>query len=358
MSQRIYWVPHTVCFFGCEHCHNDSVMEGIRADRAVIDRVIDHLPDHGSRYELEEILIGGGESLMRNQQMEHLITRLRSRYPRGPQATIKERQEAGHVVLGLQTMGLPLADASGNPVERHIRYWLDLGIDYFHVASNDVFHERQRPEYPWENLRSNLRDYSEETGVEIWIYGKAPVRLVPSGRVLDNLEVLAREEAAGLLTAPGYCATAWEAGANFLSGQEKPYPDCSEVVIDPYGWVHPCCWHELAPGLFNLAETHFDAGMELARTSPACQAIDAGDMIRLSEIAGIPDELSHQVRETVGDCGICRLCSVKLSADPEHAWMKPAALSARENRFYAHHLGDDVMRRIFPATDIMPVSDL
>jgi hypothetical protein len=77
MAQRIYWVPHTVCFFGCEHCRNDSVMEGIRADRAVIDGVVANLPAPGSRYALEEILIGGGESLMRNQQMEYLIVQMK-----------------------------------------------------------------------------------------------------------------------------------------------------------------------------------------------------------------------------------------------------------------------------------------
>jgi len=347
VAQRIYWVPHTVCFFGCEHCHNDSVMEGIRADRDVIDGVISHLPECGTRYGLEEVLIGGGESLMRNQQMEYLITRLRARFPRGSQATIKQRQDAGYVVLGLQTMGFPLADAKGVPVERNIRYWLDLGIDYFHIASNDVFHEQQRPEYPWDALRQNLHDYSEETGVEIWIYGKAPARLVPSGRVLDNLATLAQRQGASLLTAPGYCATAWEGGANFLSGQERPYPECSEVVIDPHGWVHPCCWHELAPGLFNLTTTAFEDGMEAALTVPFCQAIDEGDMLKLSQIAGIPADLARHVRDTVGDCGACRLCSVKLAGDPNNSWLKPAVLSDKERRFYTEHLGEGVMKQFF-----------
>ena len=31
MAQRIYWAPHTVCFLGCEHCHNDSIMAGVRS---------------------------------------------------------------------------------------------------------------------------------------------------------------------------------------------------------------------------------------------------------------------------------------------------------------------------------------
>jgi hypothetical protein len=333
-------------------------MEGIRADRAVIDGVIDNLPEQHTHYELEEVLIGGGESLMRNQQMEYLIAQLRAKYPQGPQATIKERQQAGHVVLGLQTMGFPLCDAKGNPIDRNIRYWLNLGIDYFHIASNDVFHERQRPDYPWETMRNNLRDYSEETGVEIWIYGKAAVRLVPSGRVLDNLTTLSKEEDAGLLTTPGYCASAWEAGANFLSGQEKPYPDCSEVVIDPHGWVHPCCWHELAPGLFNLAKTKFAHGMEFARKVPFCKAIDEGDMIKLSEIAGISSALAHQVRDAVGDCGACRLCSVKLATNPQYNWMKPTMLTEREYRFYNHHLGEAAMQQLFAADNLIPVSSL
>ena len=94
-------------------------MAGIRADKAVIDGVISNMPEHSLRYALEEVLIGGGESLMHNQQMEYLITQLRAKYPRGPQATIKERQQAGYVVLGLQTMGFPLCDAQGNPVDRN-----------------------------------------------------------------------------------------------------------------------------------------------------------------------------------------------------------------------------------------------
>jgi hypothetical protein len=130
------------------------------------------------------------------------------------------------------------------------------------------------------------------------------------------------------------------------------------VVIDPHGWVHPCCWHELAPGLFNLAQTHFADGMERARKVPFCQAIDEGDMIKLSEIAGISTELAHQVRDTVGDCGACRLCSVKLAADPQHNWMKPTTLTERETRFYNHHLGEPVMRELFAADQMIPISAL
>jgi len=73
MAQRIYWVPHTICFFGCAHCHNDSVLDGIKASRSIIDGVIAHMPPPDSRYRLEEVLVGGGEALMRNQQGE--ITR-------------------------------------------------------------------------------------------------------------------------------------------------------------------------------------------------------------------------------------------------------------------------------------------
>jgi hypothetical protein len=262
------------------------------------------------------------------------------------------------VVLGLQTMGFPLADAKGVPVDRNIRYWLDLGIDYFHIASNDVFHERRREDYPWETLRQNLRDYSEETGVEIWIYGKAAVRLVPSGRVLDNLDVLQAQVGASLLTTEGYCASAWEGGANFISGQGRAYPDCSEVVIDPHGWVHPCCWHELAPGLFDLSKTRFDEGMDRAAKVSFCHAIDSGDMIAYAELSGVTTELAHQIRDAVGDCGACRLCSVKLAADPANAWLKSTALSAREQRFYRAHLGDGVMTQLFGAGDVIPVSAL
>ena len=70
-------------------------------------------------------------------------------------------------------------------------------------------------------------------------------------------------------------------------------------MIDLHGWVHPCCWHELAPGLFNLSQTKFADGMERARKVPFCQAIDEGDMIKLSEIAGISTALAHEVRDVL-----------------------------------------------------------
>jgi hypothetical protein len=351
MAQRIYWVPHTVCFFGCEHCHNDSVMEGIRADRTLIDRIIANLPGPDSPYRLEEVLVGGGEALMRNQQMEYLVRAFRARFPRGPQATLEERREAGYVTLALQTMGFPLADAHARPLPRTINYWLDLGVDHFHIASNDIFHERQRPDYDWEALRRNLREYGAAHGIHFLIYGKAPARLVPSGRVLDTLETL-ETLGASLLTEPGYCATAWEAAANFLSGTHKQHPECSEVVIDPHGWVHPCCWHELAPGLFNLAETPFAEGMAYARTIPFCQALDAGDMIGLAQLAGVDPLLAHQVRDRVGDCGACRLCSVRLAHQPQNRWLQPTSLSPRETRFYQKRLGTDLLNAFLGQTQL------
>jgi hypothetical protein len=346
MAQRIYWVPHTICFFGCEHCHNDSVMAGLRADRALIERIVANLPGPDSPYRLEEVLVGGGEALMRGQQMEFLVKTLRARFPQGPQATVAERRAAGYVTIGLQTMGFPLADAHARPVARNIQYWLDLGVDHFHIASNDIFHERQRPDYDWEGLRRNLREYGAQHGVEFLIYGKAPMRLVPSGRVLDHLDELAAE-GASLLTDEGYCAHAWEAGANFLSGAEQAYPECAEVVIDPHGWVHPCCWHELAPGLFNLGEVAFAEGIDRLRNVPFCQAIDAGDMIEFSVLSGLDPNLVRRVRDQVGDCGVCRLASVKLTQQPEHAWLKPTQLSEREIHFYDRYLGADTLDAIF-----------
>jgi hypothetical protein len=347
MAQRFYWVPHTVCFFGCAHCHNDSVLRGIRANRTVIDGVIANLPTPESAIQLTEVLVGGGEALMRGQEMEYLIRRFRERFPRGPQATAAERRKAGYVTLALQTMGHPLADSQGNPVAKNINYWLDLGVDLFHLASNDMFHERQRPDYPWEQFRENLRVYGQQHGIDFDIYGKSPARLVPSGRVLDQLDTL-EQEGASLLTDEGYCATAWEAGADFLSGQRKPYPDCSEVVIDPHGWVHPCCWHELAPGLFNLSTTPFEKGMQRMRGMAICQAIDSGDMIGFAELANIPAALAQSVRNQVGDCGLCRLAAVKLTQQPEHAWLKPTSLSAREIRFYEARLSPAAAAEILP----------
>lgn len=347
MTQRIYWVPHTVCYFGCTHCHNDSVMGGIRASTSVIDAVIANLPGPETPYRLEEVLVGGGEGLMRGQQMEHLIRQFRARFPRGPQATPAERQAAGFVTLALQTMGHPLADARGIPAPKLINYWLDLGIDLFHIASNDIFHELQRPDYPWEAFRENITRYGEIHGVEFVIYGKSAARLVPSGRVLENLDAL-EHEGATLLTDEGYCATAWEGGANFLSGQQRAHPDSSEVVIDPHGWVHPCCWHELAPGLFDLGRVPFVVGMEHARKASFCQAIDVGDMAALAAIAHVDPMLASAVRASVGDCGACRLWSVRLAQDPANGWLKPTSLSAHEVRFYTNQLGAETMHTLFP----------
>lgn len=338
MAQRIYWVPHTICYLGCEHCHNDSLMHGTRASREVIEGVVAHLPDPTSRYRLEDVLVGGGEALMRNSEMEFLVRTFRARFPRGPQATVAERRAAGHIILSLQTMGMPLADPHGLPMAQHINYWLDLGVDYFQVASNDIFHEERRKNYPWEDLRTNLDRYGIEHGVEFMIYGKGPNRLVPSGRVLDHLPAL-EKLGAGLMTDEGYCATAWEAASNFLSGTQKQDRETSEVVIDPQGWVHPCCWYELSPGLFDLTVTDFAAGMERMNDHALCHALDKGDMLRMAEISGLDPALAIEVRNSVGECGLCRLCSIRLKQKPDYAWLKVAPASSRETSFYRDHLG-------------------
>jgi len=337
MAQRIYWAPHTVCFLGCEHCHNDSIMAGVRSPAAINEAIIAHLPGPESRYRLDEVLIGGGEALMRHVGMEQLVVDFRRRFPRGPQKTVAERRAAGHVILALQTMGLPLADGVGTPMPKLIDTWLGLGVDYFHVASNDIFHEDRRPDYPWEALRRNLASYGAAHDIQFHIYGKPAYKLVPSGRVLDNLPAL---EALGarLLTDVGYCATAWEAAASFLSGVERPYPYCSEVVIDPAGWVHPCCWYELAPGLFDLTATDFEAGMEALAAAPICQALDAGDVIGYAGLAGIDEESALRVRNVMGDCGLCRIASARLARDPGHAWINAPPLARREITFYGDRL--------------------
>lgn len=338
MAQRVYWVPHTVCFLGCEHCHNDSLMTGVRGARPIAEAIIANLPGPESRHRLAEVLVGGGEALMRGAGMEALVTAFRARFPRGPQTALAERRAAGHVILALQTTGLPLADPRGVPLSKQIDYWLGLGVDYFHVASNDIFHEDRRPDYPWEALRKSLARYGGEHGVYFHIYGKPPYRLVPSGRVLDNLDALAGHGAT-LLTEAGYCATAWEAAANFLSGAGQAHPDCSEVVIDPAGWVHPCCWYELAPGLFDLTTTGFEAGMAGLAEHAVCRALDRGDIRAVARLAGLADDAAQQIQGRVGECGLCRLASARLARRAEFAWLKAPPLSSREIAFYDRHLG-------------------
>jgi hypothetical protein len=191
-------------------------------------------------------------------------------------------------------------------------------------------------------LEANLESYGAAHGVEFLIYGKSVTKLVPSGRVLENLEAL-EAVGAGLLTAEHYCAEGWETASRFLSGTQSAYPECSEVVIDPDGWVHACCWYELSPGLFDLGSVGLSTGMERLRPVPFCQALDQGAILELAEIAGIAPESAGQVRDRVGDCGACRLFSVRLARGSAYEWMRVAPLSARERTFYVHRLGADRM---------------
>jgi hypothetical protein len=349
MGQRIYWVPHTTCFMECAHCHNDSSLPGRRATRDLIDRIIAHLPGPESPYRLEDVLVGGGDALMRGTETEHLICALRARFPRGPQGTVAERRAAGHVILALQSTGLPLADSRGRVRGSRVAYWLELGIDYFQIASSDMFHRRARPAFPWDALERSMRAYGAAHGVEFSIYGKSVTKLVPSGRVLENLDAL-ETEGASLLTAERYCADGWETASHFLSGTQLAYPNCSEVVIDPDGWVHPCCWYALSPGLFDLGTVDLEEGMERLRPVPFCQALDAGDVLRLAEITGVAPDLARQVRDRVGDCGCCRLLSIPLARQPEHGWIKVAPLSDREAALYAGQVGADMLQEIMDLT--------
>jgi hypothetical protein len=304
------------------------------------------LPGPESVYRLEDVLVGGGEALLRGEETEFLICSLRQRFPRGSEGTVAERRAAGHVILALQSTGLPLADRHGNVRAELVDHWLELGIDYIQVASSDMFHRRQRPEYPWDALETNLEAYGAAHGVEFLIYGKGIKKLVPSGRVLENLEVLAAE-GAGLLTAERYCADGWETASRFLSGTQLAYPQCSEVVIDPDGWVHACCWYELSPGLFDLGSVDLATGLERLRSVPFCQALDGGDILRLAEIARVAPELARQVRDRVGDCGACRLFSVLLACQAEHEWIRVASLSEQERSFYAGCVGADTLCKLY-----------
>ena len=307
----------------------------------MIDRCIERLPERDSKYRLEDVLIGGGEALVRNAETERLIRSMRQRFPKGPQETVNERRASGHVILALQSTGLPLASSHGEVRAAQVEYWLDLGVDYFQVASSDMFHRRQRPAYPWDTLEANLAAYGKEHGIEFLIYGKGISKLVPSGRVLDSLDEL-EAEGASLLTDERYCADGWETASHFLSGSHLSHPDCSEVVIDPDGWVHPCCWYTLSPGLFPLGEIALDEGMERMQDIPFCRALDEGDIHAVAVFAGIPAELARRVRDAVGDCGACRLFVDRLSRRDDYSWMRVSPLSDRELTFYRQSIGSDL----------------
>jgi hypothetical protein len=226
-----------------------------------------------------------------------------------------------------------------------IQYWLDLGVDYFQVASSDVFHRRQRPAYPWETLECRLVEYGTDYGVEFLIYGKSIAKLVPSGRVLENLNAL-EAEGASLLTTERYCTNSWETASGFLSGTRLEYPQCSEVVIDPEGWIHSCCWYEISPGLFDLTEIEFATGMERLRSAPFCRALDRGDILHIAEIAQVDSDLARRVRNQVGDCGACRLFVLRLVCQPEYDWLRVAPLAARESAFFATRLGAKALHQL------------
>ena len=104
----------------------------------------------------------------------------------------------------------------------------------------------------------------------------------------------------------------------------------------------------VAPGLFDLSVTPFDLGMRRMQQVPFCQAIDQGDMIRLARIADIEPQQAQRIRDTVGDCGLCRLASVRLAQQPDHDWLKPTHLSEHEIRFYEAQLGRDLTHEIVP----------
>jgi hypothetical protein len=95
----------------------------------------------------------------------------------------------------------------------------------------------------------------------------------------------------------------------------------------------------LAPGLFDLTTMPFDDGMQILQDVGFAQAIDAGDMAWLAEEAGVALRQAARVRNAVGDCGACRLYSVKLAE--RHDWLKPTRLEPREIRFYERYVAQE-----------------
>ena len=101
---------------------------------------------------------------------------------------------------------------------------------------------------------------------------------------------------------------------------------------------HPCCWYELAPGLFDLTATDFVAGMAALSSEPIGQVLDAGDVIGYAELAGIDEGIALRTRNVVGDCGLCRIASARLARDPSYAWINAPPLAPREITFYGDRL--------------------
>lgn len=181
---------------------------------------------------------------------------------------------------------------------------------------------------------------AEERGAHFQVYGKAPARLVPSGRVLEHrqsLELLG----ARLLMEPDYCATSWETASNWLR-VDQDFPDCSEVVIDESGRVHPCCWYRISPALFDLTQVPFEAGIARAAETEAYRLLDRGDVVQVGVLAGLTPDAARAVRDSVGECGACRLFFARLAALEQPGLSEAVRpLSASERRHYAGLLGGD-----------------
>jgi hypothetical protein len=86
--------------------------------------------------------------------------------------------------------------------------------------------------------------------------------------------------------------------------------------------------------------------MERLRAVPFCQALDQGNILQIAEMAGLNGERSQQVRDRVGDCGLCRLAFARLSRRQEYDWIQTAPLSNRETTFYGARLGQDTLHEL------------
>ena len=88
--------------------------------------------------------------------------------------------------------------------------------------------------------------------------------------------------------------------------------------------------------------------MDRAHQVSFCHVLDEGDMIKYAQEAQIELSTAQTVRNKVGDCGACRLASVRLARRPEYDWLHAPELSGREVTFYENFLGKDLLEEFLP----------
>jgi hypothetical protein len=275
-----------------------------------------NLPDGSSNHRVEKITIGGGDACAVPWLTERLVSRVRERFPQGPEKlSVDERRAGGWMVVALQTSGTLFADPEGMIWTGLIERWLRLGVDSFEVPSQDIYHRMTLPDYSWLRLFKGLTDYSELFRVPVHISGTDMSSLIRSGRAWENWE---RLKSLGCSPATeGNCRNGWGTAGGFLGGVNSSRHS-SLVTVDPDGGVHPCVWYRMSPAMFNLGEAPFETGMDAAMREDSYRLLNEGDIRSLCARAGMDQSDYERLVDGSGECSACRE-AFRVSKPPANA---------------------------------------